>query len=401
MYMRPASWTWVAAVLAVSLVSAACSSGLAESVTQSANDSVERDEARAALQKNAEFATRAWPTDWTNSTVELSELVLAVGASEPRDAIPPLDAPLYESPEAAAEWMLDREPGVLLQLNGDVRFFPLSILTRHEIVNDEIGGVAISVTFCPLCNSAVAFERRVDGEVLRFGVSGLLRNNDLVMWDDRSVSLWQQATGEAIVGDFAGTELDMAPTSIVSFGDFRAGFPDGVSLSRDTGFDLSYGRNPYEGLSGRFAPLILFERNRDGRYFAMERVVGVSVGDVHKAYPFSVLVESPVVNDRVGDRDLVVFWGSPDTADALNRSQVADGRPIGSALVLDPVVDGRKLTFSVEGERFIDTETGSVWTILGQALDGPLAGAQLETITHRNDFWFAWTQFYPETLVHD
>lgn len=361
----------------------------------------ERDNARASLRANAEFATRDWPTDWTSSTIELSELILGTGASEPRDAIPPIDEPVYESSEDASDWLVDREPGVLMQVNGDIRFFPLSILNRHEIVNDEIGGVPVSVTFCPLCNSAVAFDRRVDGDVVRFGVSGFLRNNDLVMWDDVTVSLWQQATGEAVVGAQAGTQLLSLPTSIVSFGDFRSAFPDGLSLSRDTGFDVTYGKNPYEGLSGRFAPLILFERNIDGRFFAMERVVGVSMGEVHKAYPFSALAESPVVNDRIDGRDIVVLWGSPDTADALNRAQVADGRAIGSALVLDPVVDGQTLTFRADGDEFVDDETGSVWTILGQAVDGPLEGSNLDTITHRNDFWFAWSQFYPETLVHE
>ena len=94
------------------------------------------------------------------------------------------------------------------------------------------------------------------------------------------------------------------------------------------------------------------------------------------------------------------LWGSPDTADALNRALVADGRAIGSALVLDPVVDGQTLTFEADGELFIDTETGSTWTLLGRAIDGPLADTQLETVTHRNDFWFAWTAFFPDTLVH-
>lgn len=360
-----------------------------------------RAAARAALRGNTEFATREWPTDWVTSTIELSELILAIGASEPRDAIPPIDNPVYESPESAAEWLIDREPGVLMQHKGDVRFFPLSILNRHEIVNAEIGGDPVAVTFCPLCNSAVAFDRRVDGDVLRFGVSGLLRNNDLVMWDDQTVSLWQQATREGIVGARAGTHLTGLPTSIVSFGDFRTGFPDGLSLARDTGFDLTYGTNPYEGLSGRFAPLIPFERNNDGRFFAMERMVGVTVGDVHKAYPFSLLAERRVVNDSVAGRDIVVVWGSADTADALNRAQVADGRAIGSALVLDPVVDGRTLTFRSSGEEFVDEETGSRWTLLGRAIDGPLTGRQLDTVIHRNDFWFAWTQFYPETLVYE
>ncbi len=361
----------------------------------------ERDDARANLARNVAFVTQDWPTDWTRSTIDLSELILGIGASEPRDAIPPIDTPVYETIDAAGEWLIDREPGVLVQLNGEVRFLPLSILTRHEIVNDVIGGVSVSVTFCPLCNSAVAFDRQVDGRIVRFGVSGLLRNNDLVMWDDQTVSLWQQATGEAVVGQYLGTQLEMVPVSIVSFGDFRDGFPDGVSLSRATGFDLTYGVNPYPGLSGRFAPLIPFERNRDGRYFAMERMVGVSVDDVHKAYPFILLREKRVVNDRVNGRDVVVFWGASDTADALNRELVADGRAIGSALVFDPVIDGRPLTFGADGDRFVDAETGSVWTILGMAVAGPLDGTQLETIIHRNDFWFAWTQFYPDTQVYE
>lgn len=391
--MRSTSARWLTAVLAAGFLATTCSSS--EDAARS------RENARAELRENAAFATREWPTDWTNSTIELSELILATGASEPREAFTPIDEPKYESTADAAVWLVDREPGVLLQLGGDVRFFPLSIITRHEIVNDVIGGVDVSVTFCPLCNSAVAFEREVDGDVLRFGVSGFLRNNDLVMWDDKTVSLWQQATGEAIVGASAGTELVMLPTSIVSFGDFRRGFPDGMSLSRDTGLELTYGRNPYENLSGRFAPLIPFDRNIDGRFFAMERVVGVSIDDTHKAYPFSVLVESPVVNDVVEGRPIVVLWGSPDTADALNRAVIAESRSIGSALVLDPVVEGRTLTFSSSGERFVDAQTNSTWTLLGRAVDGPLEGAQLETITHRNDFWFAWTAFYPDTLVHE
>lgn len=384
------------AVVAVAALSCVLLAGAWAATEEAVRDT---PAARSQLRPNVAFATSDWPTEWTRSTIDLSELILGIGASEPRDAIPPIDDPDYESPDDAADWLVDREPGLLLRLDDEVRFFPLSILNRHEIVNDVIGGVPLSITYCPLCNSAVAFDRRVDDEVLRFGVSGLLRNNDLVMWDDRSVSLWQQATGEAIVGNDAGTRLETVPTAIVSFGDFRNAFPEGLSLSRDTGFELAYGRNPYEGLSGRFAPLISFERNIDGRHFAMERVVGVSIGSENKAYPFSVLVESPVVNDRVGGRDIVVLWGSPDTADALNRAEVADGRAIGSALVLDPVVDGRTLSFHPDGERFVDVETGSVWTILGQAVEGPLQGTQLDTITHRNDFWFAWTQFYPDTLV--
>lgn len=353
------------------------------------------------LDDNVRHATRTWPTEWTKSEIELNELVLGVGSTEPRDAIPPIDDPTYETPSEAASWLEDREPGALVEVDGDVRFLPLSIMTRHEIVNDEVGGVPVAITYCPLCNSALTFDRRVDGDVLRFGVSGLLRNSDLVMWDDRTVSLWQQFTGEALVGDYAGSKLAIVSTAIVSFGDFRASFPHGRSLSRDTGFDLTYGTNPYENYSGRFAPMMPVEAERDDRFLPMERVVGVSLGDGHKAFPFGVLAERRAINDSVADVPVVVFWGSPDTADALNRAVIADSKAIGTAIAFSPVVDGRVLTFESDGDGFVDTATDSTWSILGVAVDGPLTGRRLATVPHRNDFWFAWSAFFPAAEVYD
>jgi hypothetical protein len=355
---------------------------------------------RADLERTVAFVTEPWPTDWSKSTVGLDEFILGVSATEPRDAIPPIDDPQYESPEEAAAWLEDREPGALVQVGGDVRFFPLSILNRHEIVNGEVGGVPVAVTYCPLCNTAIAFNRRVGGDVLRFGVSGLLRNSDLVMWDDRTVSLWQQITGEALVGEYAGTELEVVSTAIVRFGDFRTGFPGGRSLSRDTGFELTYGLNPYEGYSGRLAPLMPVDGARDGRFPPLERVVGVSVGGADKAYPFSVLRGEGAVNDIVGDTPVVVLWGAPDTADALDAGTVVEGDAIGTAIALRPLVDGRTLTFRTDGDGFTDAETGSRWTILGHAVEGPLTGTRLDTVPHRNEFWFAWTAFFPGADVY-
>lgn len=358
------------------------------------------DRSRDALESNAAFVTQSWPTDWSRATVPLEELILGVAATEPRDAIPPIDAPVYETVPEAATWLADREPGALVQADGEAYFFPLSIMNRHEIVNTEIAGVPLAVTYCPLCNTALAFDRTVDGAVLRFGVSGLLRKSDLVMWDDQTVSLWQQITGEAIVGDFAGTKLRPVSTSIVSFGDFAAGFPEGWSLSRNTGFDIAYGANPYEGYSARVAPLVPIGQSLDGRFPALERVVGVSAGGVDKAYPFSTLSEERVINDVVGGVPVVVWWGSPDTADALDRKLIVNSQAIGTALALNPVVDGETLTFSPDGAAFVDAETGSTWSILGEALGGPLEGARLKGVTHRNEFWFAWTAFFGEAEVY-
>jgi hypothetical protein len=359
------------------------------------------ESAPTGLDPTVARATEPWPTDWSNATIDLDSLLLGIGRTDPRDAIPPIDSPNYESPDAASEWLDDREPGALVRVGEDVRFYPLSIMTRHEIVNDEIGAIPVAVTYCPLCNTALAFDRRVDDEVLRFGVSGLLRNSDLVMWDDKTTSLWQQITGEGIVGDFAGTVLEPLSTAIVSFGDFRANFPDGQSLSRDTGFPISYGINPYQGYSSLDAPFIPVDGADDTRFPGLERVVGVSVGGVDKAYPFSLLSETGVANDTIGDVPVVVLWGSPDTADALDATVIAESAAIGTAVAFDPVIEGRRLTFAAEGNGFVDAETGSTWNIVGQATAGPLAGSQLATVTHRNEFWFAWTAFFPEAEVYE
>lgn len=346
------------------------------------------------------YATESWPTDWANRSIDLTELLLGIGMPDPRDAIPPIDDPIFESLDDAAEWLDSRAPGMLVSIGGESRFYALSILHRHEIVNDRIGGIPVAVTYCPLCNTALAFDRRVGGEVLRFGVSGLLRNSDLVMWDDGTVSLWQQITGEAIVGAATGTVLTHIPSAIVSFGEFTAAYPDGRSLSRESGFGIPYGFNPYEGYSSRSVPYPFFTGEIDPRYGALERVVGVTVGGSATAYPFLLLAEVGVVNDSVGGIPITVFWGG-DTADALDSRVVREGRTIGTGIAYLRQVDGRPLTFFKEGDVFRDRETSSTWTLLGEAISGPLAGTRLEIAVHRNEFWFAWGAFFPDGHVYE
>jgi len=349
-------------------------------------------------------ATEAWPTEWSNRTVGLDEFLLGIGADDPRDRIPPIDEPQFE-PIADAGWLDPREPGALVQFEDEVRFYPLSILTRHEIVNDEFGDVPVVVTYCPLCNTAITFDRRVDGQVLRFGVSGLLRNSDLVMWDDATTSLWQQITGEAVVGEFAGTQLDLIPTSIVSSGDALENFPDAVSLTQDTGFPIEYGTNPYTAYSSSTTPF-LFDGETDPRFPALSRVVGVTIDGEEKAYSFEVLADEPAINDELADVQIAVLWGG-DTADALDTSDIAEGDAIGSGIAFDRRVGDQTLTFTASATSgddapttFIDAETGSTWTLLGRAIDGPLSGEQLQTVTHRNEFWFAWSAFFPDAPVY-
>ena len=356
--------------------------------------------ARANLRQDVSQATEPWPTDWSMASINLDELLLGIGVIDPRDIISPIDEPVYESTAEAAGWLEAEEPGALVQVEGEARFYPLSILHRHEVVNDVLGGVPVAVTYCPLCNTAITFDRRVEDTVLRFGVSGLLRNSDLIMWDDQSVSLWQQVTGEAVVGSFSGTVLQPISTAIVSFSDFSASFPDGLSLSRESSQITRYGENPYRHYSSRATPYGFFTGELDPRYPALSRVVGVTVGHGATGYPFEEISAVGIVNDTVGDIPVAVFWGG-ETRDALDAELVATGQAIGTGVAYLATVDSQVLTFAKVGEQWVDDQTGSRWSILGEAESGPLEGTRLEIATHRNEFWFAWVAFFPEGGVFE
>jgi hypothetical protein len=347
--------------------------------------------------------TGSWNTNWARHTVDYDEIM---SGGPPRDGIPSIDDPRFVKPEEAAGWLDGSEPVIALAIYGEARAYPLQILTWHEIVNDVVGGVPVAVTFCPLCNSAIVFDRRLDGQVYEFGTSGLLRNSDLIMYDRTTESLWQQLTGEAIVGDLAGRQLEFLPASLVGFDDFRARYPVGEILSRDTGHQRSYGQNPYAGYDTIGQSPFLFDGEEDGRLPAMARVVTVGLpptGDAGRqtyvAYPYSVLAEMGAINDTHGGHDLVVLH-EPGTSSALDAPLIREGQDVGATGVFDPVIDGQKLTFRREGDAIVDDETGSMWDILGHAIAGPLAGRRLDPIVHGDQFWFAWATFRPDTLVY-
>ncbi len=336
----------------------------------------------------------SWGTDWEKRSIELEELRVGVMMRDPRDVIPPLDAPEFVDPVDAG--IPDREPGILVRVGSDARFYPLRILNLHEVVNDVVGGEAIAVTYCPLCNSAVAFRRTLRGMILDFGTSGLLRNSDLVMWDRATESLWQQITGEAIVGELSGSRLEMIPSAIVSMADFAAEYPDGLVLSQETGIYRGYGVNPYTSYSTGDRPLPgLFVGEIDDRLPALQRVAGVHAGGEDVAYPFPAVEEAGAINDVVGGEPVVVLWGAPDTADPLDTGRIADGRAIGAVLAFSRRVDGDTLSFSPNGAGgFVDEQTGSTWNLLGRAVDGRWEGRTLQPVLHTNEFWFAWAAFH-------
>lgn len=358
-------------------------------------------DADTELPSRLQTVTAEWDTDFGIASIDLEELKVGIPALDPRDLIPPIDDPTFESVAEGDAWIEDPEPGAVVEIGDRARFYPLSMMTRHEIVNDDFDGTPVVVTYCPLCNTAVAFDPVIDGETHRFGVSGLLRQSDLVMWDDVTESLWQQITGEAIVGDQTGTRLEPVPSAILSWADFRDRHPDGEVLAFDQGFGIQYGANPYTGYSSSSAPIsAFFDGEVDDRYPALSRVVGVSLDGEDVAYPFDEISEVRVVNDTVAGRPIVVLWGSPETADALDTSRIADGQAIGTGVAYLAAVDGQDLTFtSFDEDRFTDDQTGSVWTLLGDAVEGPLEGERLTLAPHRNEFWFAFQSFFPDARV--
>ena len=348
---------------------------------------------------NIKFRASGWNTNFCKHSVPLDEII---SGGPSRDVIPPLDEPKFESVRQATEWLDDQEPVMWLEINGDFRAYPLQILIWHEIVNDVVGEVPVVVTFCPLCNASMVFQRPIiNDDLLNFGTSGNLRKSDLVMWDRQTESWWQQFIGEAIVGDLTGTQLKLLPSTILSWEDFKTKYPDGKVLSRDTGYLRDYGTNPYPGYDNINQFPFLFDGQVDDRYLPMTRVLGVEVGGVNKAFVYDLLVENKVLNHRLGGEAIVVFWKA-GTNSAVDTSSIAEGRDVGTTGVFLRNVSDQELTFTANKDgTFEDNETSSTWDILGTAMAGPLQGENLMALAHYDTFWFVWAAFVPEGSVLD
>ncbi|MEM6985593.1 MAG: DUF3179 domain-containing protein [Pseudomonadota bacterium] len=262
----------------------------------------------------------------------------------PRDGIPSINTPKFVSAEDAT--FLEDDHRVLgLDLDGTQRAYPISILNWHEIVNDSIGDRTIIVSFCPLCGTGVVFDGDIEGVSRSFGVSGLLYNSDVLLYDRTNESLWSQIKAEAIAGPDIGIELDLIPVTHTTWADWRARHPATQVLSDDTGFSRNYARDPYTGYYN--SNHIMFPVSSNSRlYHPKESVLGLSYKGVQKAWPFTELARSGVsrIEDAIGDTDV--------------------------SITFDP-----------------EHRTASVYSSSGEELPGIVS------------FWFAWYAFHPETEV--
>jgi hypothetical protein len=278
--------------------------------------------AAAAMADPEHWTREGWKTDFSKSSVEFDEIL---SGGPPRDGIPSIDDPKFVSVSEVAD-IADREPVIQFGLDDDTRAYPLRVLTWHEIANDVVAGVPVAVTYCPLCNAAIVFDRRLDGRVLEFGTTGKLRNSDLVMYDRQTESWWQQFTGEAIVGAMAGEKLKLLPSRIVSFGAFRREHPEGrVLVPNDPSF-RDYGRNPYASYDTASVPF-LYRGELPENLPPMARVVVVrTTGE-----PIIVSLDKVRAGGFEQDGYRITF--EEGVASALDHSTIAQGRDVGAVRV--------------------------------------------------------------------
>lgn len=336
----------------------------------------------------------AWRTDFSRVTADLSDAVVVAGGRGP---IAVITEPRYETIEQANGWISGNEPVLAAFAGGEARAYPLRLLIWHEAVNDWLGGSPLLVTYCPRCNSAAVFERITGTRTPEFRAASVLRSENRVLFDEATESWWQQASGESVAGEFAGLRLRPAESALISWDDFKRAYPDGTVLSQSSGFDLDYEFNPYFNVDFSQPPPSAGEI--DPLLPARARVLGL-LGDADTlAVPFSALNFSPAVNVTVGGAPVAVFW-QRGTSSPLSSANVAQGRDVGAAVAFDARLEGQRLTFRAERGAFLDEQTGSTWSITGEALDGPLAGSRLRVFPHVNSFWSCWSAFRPGATVY-
>ena len=308
---------------------------------------------------DAQELPRGWASDWSDT--DFSRTSIRFGeirsGGVPRDGIPAINDPAYTHVSLITK-IAATEPVISVFLGGEKRAYPLRILMWHEIVNDTLGGVPIAVTFCPLCNSAVVFERQVDGRVFDFGTTGKLRNSDLVMYDRQTDSWWQQFVGEAIVGEMTGATLKALPSRVESFSRFKSRAGDGSEVSVIVPKEeraRNYGMNPYSGYDSARRPF-LYTGAMPDNIAPLARVVAID----GEAWALDLVRD----NSPIKAGDVVISWESGQNS-ALDSSRIDKGRDIGNVIVQRRTTAG-----------------------------------ELEDVVHDISFAFAFHAFYPQGTIH-
>ena len=281
--------------------------------------------------------------DLTDALVPINKIL---SGGPPRDGIPAINQPKFES-AVEADWLADKDRVLALVIDGQAKAYPIRILDWHEIVNDKIGKHRFAVTYCPLCGTGVVFAANIADTFLQFGVSGLLYNSDVLLYDRNTESLWSQIMGKAIAGKLKGTRLQQLPVEHTTWKDWRSNHPDTLVLSRDTGSRRNYKRSPYAGYEKTRRLYFKVSHKSPARYHPKERVIGLAINGQFKAYPFEELSKNgkAVFTDEFAGARVEIHWNE-------------------------------------------EAQSGSVTNESGRVL--PVISS----------FWFAWFTFHPNTEIY-
>jgi len=292
-------------------------------------------------------------------------------------------------PARQADFLKDSDMILGVSENGAAKAYRYDVVSWHHVIHDSFGNMPVIVTWCSLCNTPLVFRSEVDGRKLDFERTDN-RGNNFIMVDKETGSTWQQASGEAFEGPLKGKRLTIVPFLVTTWAEWRgrnpqtlAMVPEAASQAGYAQMNTRYANMPFgtDRMPNR-SPLV---RELDTRLPASEQVIGIEVGDAHKAYPVAALRREIIVNDRVGSTPLLLIH------------QAASGTTTGFSRVLG----GRTLTFKAAGPgAFVDNETGSQWNAYGECTAGSLRSQKLDRVVPQPGLWFAWAEFFPDTQVY-
>lgn len=303
------------------------------------------------------------------------------GGGPPKDGIPSIDNPVFAE-VSDSNLMSDSDIVIGLEVNGEAKAYPLFILVWHEIVNDKVGGIPVSVTYCPLCYTSQVFERVINGQEIEFGTSGKLYNSNLLMYDRFTESYWSQSLGMAVTGPLSGYNLKTIPFDLITWGDWKKLHSDTLVLTTDTGHIRSYATDPYGNYYTE--PRIMFPvENSDDRMHPKEIIIGFNQDGIYKAYKQEDIESNKVINDFVGLTPIMLISVHDQNSRIFQRT-----------------VDDQLLEFVYDNGMLIDSQTESMWTYNGMAISGPMAGTVLQRMPIHPGFWFEWVAFHPDTIVY-
>ena len=239
-----------------------------------------------------------------------------------KDGIPSIDDPKFVKVRDA-DFIKDEDRVLGITINGVSKAYPVKILNWHEIVNDSIADVFFTVTYCPLCGTGVVFDSRVNGQVLSFGVSGLLYNSDVLLYDRETESLWSQLLSKAVTGKYKGTTLKMLPVLHTTWADWTRFHPSSLVLSENTGYWRSYNRDPYRGYDESGHLYFPVFNKAPKKYHPKERVLGLVVDGADKAYPFIELnkLNKDKFTDSVNGKLFTIYWNKKEQSGYIRNEE--------------------------------------------------------------------------------